>query len=154
MLTKTAGSEYRSSSSGNRTNGLAYWPEAVQYFLHTNWHRKSRSNRRLRGDPVNANETENSHTSRIVDAAYRCGNIHTDNENISIFCERLTARGTSDRRTLLERKTPLCNNLQPCRRVPTRWRRIESCSSFENKFLFHITNKHVNVSSRICKECY
>lgn len=33
MLAKNTECGFRSSSSGNRTNGLAYWPKSVEYFL-------------------------------------------------------------------------------------------------------------------------
>lgn len=35
MLTKSAALRYNSGSTRNRADGLAYWPETVQYFLRT-----------------------------------------------------------------------------------------------------------------------
>lgn len=35
LFTNTAAREYRSNSSGDRTDGLVYWPETVQHFLCT-----------------------------------------------------------------------------------------------------------------------
>lgn len=87
MLNKTATRKYRSNSSENRANVLEYWSEAMQYFL-----RAYSTDSAIREAPEhlenirrNTNETENSYESRIGDADYRCGNVHTDDEKISIF---------------------------------------------------------------------
>lgn len=63
MLTKTASRDYNSSSSGNRTYGISYWPEAVKYFL-----RMYATDTAIRKETAdleaiyrNAKETENSY---------------------------------------------------------------------------------------------
>lgn len=88
---KSAAREYCSSPSGNGTDGLPYWPEAVQYFLRTYATGTviSKETTYLEEIPKNANETKSLFASRITDDAYRCGNIHGNNENIIILTKGL-----------------------------------------------------------------
>lgn len=91
MLTKTAACEYRSSSCANSTNGFAYWLKAVKYLLWTHAADSTicEATENLENIRPHTNETENSYAYRIGDAAYRCGNVHSDNEKIIIFTKLL-----------------------------------------------------------------
>lgn len=91
ILTKTTTREYRSSLNTNRTDELVYWPEAMQYVLRTcaTDSMISESTEHSENIGQNLNEPKNAYASRIGDAAYRCENVYTDNDNIKIFTTRL-----------------------------------------------------------------
>lgn len=65
--------EYRSKSKGNHADGVVYFLEHVQYFLHTYAIGKCILNaiQALQSLPQYTNETINSFVSRINDVAYR-----------------------------------------------------------------------------------
>lgn len=91
LLTKTAAQQYRSIASRSRSGTLTKWPEAVQYLLRTYATDRAiqEAVEALENIRQASNEDENAYASRVGTAAYRCGNVHTESEKITIFVHGL-----------------------------------------------------------------
>ena len=91
LLTKNAAQNYRYSSNNSGSGNTLRWPEAVQYLLRT--YATEQAIREAVEQFENlrqaSNEDEHAFASRVGVAAYRCGNVHTDIEKITVFVNGL-----------------------------------------------------------------
>ena len=91
FLSKTASTQYRARQHGGSSGGITCWPEAVQYLLRTyatpSAIRKATSD--LRSVQQLENEDESAYAARVSEAAYRCGNVLTEDEKMTIFVDGL-----------------------------------------------------------------
>ena len=91
FLAKTAATQYRARQHGGHAGGITAWPEAVQYLLRTYAtpgaiRRATSDLRTIRQLP---DEDESAYAARINEAAYRCGNIHLEDEKMTFFVDGL-----------------------------------------------------------------
>lgn len=91
LLTKNAAQHFRSASSHSRYGGLVCWTDAVKYLLRTYGTEQAihEAVEHLKNIMQASNEDETSFASRVGVDAYRCGNVHTNAEKISIFVNGL-----------------------------------------------------------------
>lgn len=93
FLTDQASRQYRAARNATRsfTGGISCWPEAVQYVLRT--YATPAAIREavtaLRGISQRADENELDFSARLNTAAYRCGNVHTDSDKMTLFVDDL-----------------------------------------------------------------
>ena len=82
FLSHNVRTKYRAMQSGSRTSGLTFWPEGVQYPLRTDATPAVIRNatNELRSVRQSADEDELAYWARINHEAYRCGNIHEEEE--------------------------------------------------------------------------
>ena len=71
--------------------GISYWPEAVQYPLRTYGMNDAISGAVLHLRDVRqiSEEWETSYSARLLDAEFRCGNVHDAEERILLFIDGL-----------------------------------------------------------------
>ena len=93
LLTKTAAERYRSIAPRARGGQMTRWPEAVQYLLRTYGTDREiqQAVEYLEGLHQATNEKEDAFAARVSSAAYRCGNIQSENERIGVFVNGLHA---------------------------------------------------------------
>ena len=80
FLKGRAETQYRASANSISTGGVAYWPEAVQYLLrsYATPAAISRATKELNSITQIWDEDKITYASRINEAAYRCGNVHSE----------------------------------------------------------------------------
>ena len=80
FLKGRAETQYRASANSIGTGGVAYWPEAVQYLLRSYATPAAirRATKELNSITQIWDEDEITHASGINEAAYRCGNVHSE----------------------------------------------------------------------------
>ena len=91
LLTKTAAQRYRSIASRSRDGKMTRCPEAVQYLLRTYGTDRciQEAVEYFEGLRQATNENEDAFAARVSSAAYRCGNVHAENERINVFVNGL-----------------------------------------------------------------
>lgn len=91
FLSGEAEIQYRASRNGARSGVVSCWPEAVQHLL-TSYATPS-AIREAVNDLQNirqrSGEDEAKYSSRLNEAAYRCGNVHTEPEKMTFFINGL-----------------------------------------------------------------
>ena len=82
FLSDNTRTQYRAMQSDSRRSGVTCWPEGVQYLLRTYATPAEIRNatNELRNVRKSVDEDELSYGARINDVAYRCGNIHEEDE--------------------------------------------------------------------------
>ena len=91
FLAKTAATQYRARQHGGHVGEITAWPEAVQYLLR-NYETPGvirRAASYLRTIRQLPDEDESAYAARINEAAYRCGNIHLEDEKMTFFVDGL-----------------------------------------------------------------
>ena len=93
FLADPAETQFRTTLSGaSRRGGVTCWPEAVQYLLRT--YATAFAMREvladLRNIKQNANESEESYRKRLNEAIFRCGNVHTEDEKMTLYVDGLS----------------------------------------------------------------
>ena len=97
----------------SKDGGVSYWPEAVQYLLRTYATNDAISGALLdlRDTRQKPNESEIDYSARLLDAEYRCGNVHDAEERMTLFIDRLNpgirslvARHRESERRFIRRK--------------------------------------------------
>ena len=75
----------------SKDGGVAYWPEAVQYLLRTYATNDALSSALLdlRDTRQKPQESETDYSARLLDAEYRCGNVHDAEERMTLFIDGL-----------------------------------------------------------------
>ena len=84
--------QFRAATYANsRDGGITCWPEAVQYLLRSYATNAAISQALLdlRDTRQKSGETETEYSTRIMDAEYRCGNVHTTDERMTMFVDGL-----------------------------------------------------------------
>lgn len=91
LLNGDAASQYRATVKGSRSNGVTCWPEAVQYFLRTyaTTNAIRDANHAFRGLKQILHEDEVTFSARVNLAAFKCGNVHDEDEKITVFIDGL-----------------------------------------------------------------
>jgi len=91
FLKGRAETQYRASANNSRNGGVSCWPEAVQYLLRTYATPAAirKSTKEFNSVTQDWDEDESTYASRVNEAAYRCGNVHTEDEKMTKFVDGL-----------------------------------------------------------------
>jgi hypothetical protein len=91
FLKGRAETQYRASANSSRSGGVSSWPEAVQYLLRTYATPAAirKATKEFNSVTQEWDEDETTYAARVNEAAYRCGNVHTEDEKMTKFVDGL-----------------------------------------------------------------
>ena len=91
FLKSVAQAQYRAMQNGLKSGGFSYWPEGIQYLLRMYATPAAIRNAMsdLRMTRQVAGEDETAYAARIIQATYRCGNVHSEYEKMTFYVDGL-----------------------------------------------------------------